>query len=68
MIYIPIWDHYLSGSNRNNAGQIDYSEVFIMETIMSLSAAIGGNHRFKYNLLNFKHYRGDLIKNPSLQS
>ena len=37
-----IWDHYVSGSNRNNPGQISYSEVFIIESIMSL-----GEHIFK---------------------
>ena len=41
-----ICDHYVSGSNRNNAGQIGYSEVFIMETIR-----VWGNHILRYNLL-----------------
>ena len=53
MLYIPIWDHFVSGSNRVNAGQIGYAEVFLMEIIMSVCAAIWGSDIFKYNLLNF---------------
>ena len=54
MIYIPIVVHYATHTvGRVNAGNIGMIEVYFIFILISLAAAIWGNHIYNYNLLHF---------------